>query len=398
LTGVSGFAETSGTRENQFKPQPREWTVLCYFNGNSDLESEMENSLKGLESAGSDEKIAFVAQMARESKGGEAERIFIKKPKWMGFKNDSEITKLPGKTNMADPNTLKDFLSWGMKSYPASHYAVILNGHGYGFAGSLPDSVSNDVLLSTELKSAVDTLTKETGQKIDVMGIDSCLMANAETAHAIKDSVNFLIGSEEVLVSGNWGYEEFAAKMKAEANGDGLSVADVLKAVVNSQNNGSFLTASIIDCRQMPGFSNKLKDFSDKLLNTDTPPKYIKQSFRQAQHYCQPEILNQASNGNVNTKPMDQMRDVVSVAMSIITNDNIGDTGLKQSALDMAKFVKENLVVFEAHRKDMNLSGSAGVSIYAPDSGAEKYGDFYDKKIPLGVETGWGKVIKKFGV
>ncbi|MCE1247472.1 MAG: clostripain-related cysteine peptidase [Firmicutes bacterium] len=398
LLGISKFTDEVDRQESAARPEPREWTVLCYFNGNSDLESDMEQSMKELQSTGSDDKIAFVAQMARESKGGEAERLLLKKPKWMGLKSDNEVTKLPGKTNMADPNTLRDFLSWGMKTYPAKHYAVIMNGHGYGFAGSMPDSISKDVLLSSELKSAVDSATKETGRKIDIMGFDSCLMANAETAHAVKDSVNFLVGSEEVLVSGNWGYEEFASKMKEEANGDGLSISEALKSIINSQNNGAFLTTSIINCRQIDGFSEKLSDFSQKLLNTKTPPQYIKQSFRQAQHYCQPQVLSSASNGNVSPKPMDQMRDVVSLAMSIITNNNIGDTELKESALNMAKFVRDKIIIFEAHRKDTGLTGSTGMSIYAPASEAEKYGDFYDNKVPLGVSSGWGKVIKKYGV
>ena len=385
-------------KKAEFKPEPKEWTVLCYFNGNCDLESDIKSSMNALESVGSDEKISFVAQMAKGSDDGKAERVLLKKPGWLGLKKNSQVMEELGKTNMAHPQMLKDFVTWGMKEFPAKHYMVIMSGHGMGFVGSMPDEKSDDIMLTPELKSAMDAVAKETGKKVDIFGMDSCLMANAETAYALKDSTDFLVGSEEVLFSGNWDYNEMGSKMKEKANAGELTVADTLKAMMESQQNYKLLTTSIIDCRDMPGFANRLKDFSDKLIKTETPDRYIKQAFRNAQHYCQPEVMNQASNGNVSTKPMDQMRDVVSLAMEIISSDNIGDTDLKQSALNMAKFVKDQVIVFEMHRKGMDLSASTGMSMYAPASEADKYGDFYDNKVSLGKDTGWGKVIKKYGV
>ena len=384
--------------KDEFKPQPKEWTVLCYFNGNCDLESDIKGSMKALEKVGSDDKINFVAQMARGSDGGKAERVLLKKPSWMGLKNNSEVMGELGKTNMAHPQSLKDFVSWGMKEFPAKHYIVIMSGHGMGFIGSMPDDNSSDIMVTPELKSALDAATKESGKKIDILGFDSCLMANAETAYAVKDSADFMVGSEEVLFSGNWDYSEFGSKMKEEANGDGLTVAETLEAMMKSQHNYKLLTTSIIDCRDMPGFASRLKDFSEKLLNTDTPERNIRHAFSKAQHYCQPRVLSQAANGDVGTKPMDQMRDVVSVAMEIISSDYIGDTDLKQSALEMAKFVKDQVIVFEMHRKGMDLSQSSGMSIYAPKSEAGDYAKFYENKISLGKDTGWGKVVKKFGL
>ena len=244
----------------------KDWTVLCYFNGNCDLQSDMEADMKELESVGSDENINFVAQMSYGDKDGDAKRILLKKPSWMGMKKNSEVKANIPKANMSHPQTLKDFLSWGMKEYPAKHYMVVLSGHGSGFIGSLPDDNSGDMMLTPELKSAVDTAAKETGRKIDVLGFDSCLMANAETAHALKGSVDFMVGSEEVLLSDNWNYSDLATRMKEESSKDGLSVAEALETMMNTQHNYDLLTSSIIDCRRMNEFSGKLKDFSDKLL------------------------------------------------------------------------------------------------------------------------------------
>jgi hypothetical protein len=388
---------TKAVHDEGLSLPPREWTVLTYFNGNCDLQSDMKESMKALEKVGSDEKIAFVAQFAHGNKGGKAERLLLKQPGWFGS-SKSEVLADLGKTDMAHPQTLKDFVSWGMQKFPAQHYMLVMNGHGMGFIGSMPDDHSGDLMLTPELKSALDVATKEAGKKIDVLGFDSCLMANAETAYAVKDSANFMVASEEVLISGNWDYGEFAGKMKEEANGDGLTVGEALEAVIKSQYNNKLLTASVISCMAMPQFAEKLADFSQKLLATDTPPQVIRGAFNRTQHYCQEHILAQASNGDVNTKPMDQMRDVASVALEVGRARGVQDLELKKSALELAKFTTDKAVLFEMHRKNAGLSDSSGISIYAPASEGEKFAEFYDSKISLAQDTGWGKVIKKFGV
>lgn len=85
---------------------------------------------------------------------------------------------------------------------------------------------------------------------------------------------------------------------------------------------------------------------------------------------------------------MDQMRDIVSVAMHIITSDEIGDVESKKSAMELSKFVKDEVVIFEVHRKGLGLTGSTGMPIYDPSSQDGKYAEFYDKKISLAEDTG----------
>ena len=221
-TGKTSFTFSRSLKVDpeKLKTDMKQWTVLCYFNGNCDLQSDMEDDMKALENAGSDENINFVAQISHGDERGDSERVLLKKSSWMGLKKNSEVMAELPKTNMSHPQTLKDFLSWGMKTFPAKHYMVVLSGHGMGFVGSLPDDNSDDIMLTPELKLAVDAATKETGKKIDVLGFDSCLMANAETAHALKSSVDFLVGSEEVLLTDNWDYGDLASRMKEEAAKD----------------------------------------------------------------------------------------------------------------------------------------------------------------------------------
>ena len=73
--------------------------------------------------------------------------------------------------------------------------------------------------------------------------------------------------------------------MKEKADGDGLSVEGAIDATLEA-NKGPLLKAiSVLNAKEMPEFSRKLKDFSDRLLETETPEKTIRQAFENAQCY-----------------------------------------------------------------------------------------------------------------
>ncbi len=99
--------------------------------------------------------------------------------------------------NMADPNTLKDFIRWGVETCPAEKYALVLWDHGGGsMTGLFIDELfNNDWMAVSELGSAM----KEAGTQFEMVLIDACLMANLETARAIGDSAKWLVASEEVV-------------------------------------------------------------------------------------------------------------------------------------------------------------------------------------------------------
>ena len=71
---------------------------------------------------------------------------------------DYEINELYdlGEKNMGLPSTLSDFLVWGIQSYPAEKYVLVLWNHGSGINGYGNDDVSNDHLTLDELKTALD--------------------------------------------------------------------------------------------------------------------------------------------------------------------------------------------------------------------------------------------------
>lgn len=167
----------------------KDWTILNYANGNNEYEPEMYKALKDSEKAASDDRINIVMQIGRIER--EAARIIRPSESlldddemWTGVRryevkfHKSELLEDLGKVNMADPKNLYDFITWGIKNYPAKHYVLILGGHGAAFVGTLTDYSQNSPFIMgvAEMCRAVNMILKDMGSKIDILILDICYM------------------------------------------------------------------------------------------------------------------------------------------------------------------------------------------------------------------------------
>jgi hypothetical protein len=212
-------------------PEDKEWTVLVYMAGDNDLEPYLVNNLISLEKVGTSPKINIVAELDR----GDKPRSPV--TKWKGSRrflvqksDDPKKIMSPavqdlGDVNMADPKHLSDFVQWGMKNYPAKHYMLIINDHGYGFMGAADDKGNKDTMNLPALGKAFGDITEQmnkdtvvngvkdaankTGKKIDIIGFDACLMGQVEVGYELKDYADLMVASQEVIGSGGWPYGNF---------------------------------------------------------------------------------------------------------------------------------------------------------------------------------------------
>ena len=65
-------------------------------------------------------------------------------------------------------------------------------------AASPYDDRSGDCLDNRELKRVLGTAHQLLGRKVDLVGMDACLMTMIEVAYQIRDHAKILVGSEEV--------------------------------------------------------------------------------------------------------------------------------------------------------------------------------------------------------
>jgi hypothetical protein len=62
----------------------------------------------------------------------------------------------------------------------------------------------------------LSAVTKDLGRKIDILGMDACLMSMAEVLYQIRDSVLVTVGSEEVEPSDGWPYDVILKALAAK--------------------------------------------------------------------------------------------------------------------------------------------------------------------------------------
>lgn len=204
----------------------RDWTLLYVLDGDNDLREAATRDLVELDQVGAPESVHVAAQLYRGElkwnfRNLPAKLAQLAKPKikpavksdWRGMRvyevrheggqpthHKEELAS--NRVSPSDPGALEDFIAWGMKTYPAENYAVILTGHG-SQRGVLSDSEGSRM----PMKAAADALkraSEKAGESIDLVVLDSCSTASPETAGAFQGAADYLVASPEKVGGGGW--------------------------------------------------------------------------------------------------------------------------------------------------------------------------------------------------
>ena len=112
----------------------------------------------------------------------------------------------PRKTSMGDPETLTDFLRYGLENAKARDYALILWDHGGGpLDGVCKDALhDSDSLSLPELVKGLEAARLP--KKLKWIGFDACLMSSVEVSAALSPFAEYMIASEEEELPSGWNY------------------------------------------------------------------------------------------------------------------------------------------------------------------------------------------------
>src|SRR2546422_2129912 len=133
-----------------------------------------------------------------------------------------------GQKNLGDPETLTDFITWGAANYPAQHYALLLWDHGGGIYGFGKDDIFNDTLTIEEIKQSLSNSYSNIGEKFELIGFDSCLMATLEVSLALAPYANYLVASEEIEPGQGWDYTSVISSIYNNPNQNGAALGRVI--------------------------------------------------------------------------------------------------------------------------------------------------------------------------
>jgi hypothetical protein len=243
------------------------WTVLVYMAGDNNLDPSGIADLLEMKKVGSTPRVNVVAEFDRASGRG-ATRYLLRK----GGTLAADAVASLGRLNTGDPKHLLEFVRWGAKTYPADRYALVLWNHGQGwddtdiyrderhrrfrrlatgrirhalfrppvrrvlrgairkfeYRAILLDDDARDFLDNVELKRVLAGVATLLGGKLDLLGMDACLMSMAEVGYQIRGSARFTVGSEQTEPGDGWPYDRILAALAKHPEMDAADLSSVV--------------------------------------------------------------------------------------------------------------------------------------------------------------------------
>lgn len=106
---------------------------------------------------------------------------------------------------------LARFLNWAMKKHRGEKQMLILFGHGTAVAGQtfLIDDNPPSFLRLEELGRILgEHFGGAAHNRLDILACNNCVMNGIETAYELKDQVEFMIGSQGLMLALGWPYRK----------------------------------------------------------------------------------------------------------------------------------------------------------------------------------------------
>ncbi len=391
------------------------WTVMVYMAGDNTLDPEGVVDLREMKKVGSNDKLNIIAQFDR-AQGHTSQRYVLRK----GTKLAADSVAKLGKINTGDPKQLSDFIAWGVKEHPAEHYLLVLWNHGQGwddtdiyanerfrslrrlttgrirhavfhtpvrraldrakrdveYRAILLDDNAKDFLDNQEMKRVLAGTKKLLKRKLDILGMDACLMSMAEVGYQAHGSTDYTVGSEETEPGEGWPYNTILAAL---AKNPAMSPRDLSALIVEkylaSYTAGDGVTYSACDLSKADALATAVAGLADTLkasLSDHTARQRILSVRTQVQSYEVPDNI-----------------DLVDFC-SLMAKSG-ASPAIATACQNVIHAVQSGYVATQGYKGD-NMKNSHGVAIYFPTQAVSPlYGGLdFSKK------TGWDAFLKAY--
>jgi hypothetical protein len=250
-------------------PKKKRWGLLAYIAGDNNLSSAGLEDIVELCEVGASPDVHVGVEIDTYGEHTGSIRYQIGEPDWTGKAHRCVIERLQEK-DTGDPETLRSFLAWGFKRYPASNHLVVVWNHGSGFRSVRRDIGFDDFGSSLDMPEIEDAFRRAgvgPGNKIAILGFDACLMNMIEIAHHFRDQAEYLVGSQQTEPGDGWPYDQVLKALKAGYGKVDLARRIVKVYIKSYKDQGIFgVTQSAIDCNKTEPAIKALSDLGDILL------------------------------------------------------------------------------------------------------------------------------------
>lgn len=226
--------QTTNVSDQNLTSTAKAWNFLVYLDGDNNLESYAIDNLNAMEQVGSTDQVNILVLIDRavgnDSSNGNwtgTRLYYVTKDTNSDRIIRSQLLVDYGELDMSNPNTLRDFIEYCQTNFPATHTVLDLWDHG---GGVYPRGVTSksqftkskgicwddttgtgawNCLTTDQVALALSQARTSTGQKLDIIATDACLMQMLEVAYEWKDNADYLVGSEETIPGNGFDYQNF---------------------------------------------------------------------------------------------------------------------------------------------------------------------------------------------
>jgi len=265
----------------------KEWTVLIYVSARNNLGLEAIKDVNEMEAAGSTGKVNVVAELGRIkcdppfNPFSSVQEPLPPQADWTGSRRflmvkDADPLKINSPVlahfpdaDMGDWKHLAEFINWGKANYPAKKYLLIVGGHGSGWRGVKPPpgaakGISYDEPSGNHIAPAELAMAIKAGGGVNVYASDACLMQTFEVVYDLKDSAEYVVGSQETTPGSGYNYEVFLKALAANPSDPFTAAQSIMKGFSEFYygTQKQSVTMSIVRPSAAPELAAKLDKFA----------------------------------------------------------------------------------------------------------------------------------------
>lgn len=345
----------------------REWTILVFMNAANNLEPDSIDDMNEMEQLGSTNDVNIVVQWKRiagyDSTNGDwktTRRYYVVKDSDPETVSSNLLVDMGSGVDMGSPNTLRDFLQWGVRSFPARKYMVVIWNHGAGWRAFrdrlniLARGVSYDDNTGNHIRIWELPLALSVGVKWDIVAFDASLMQMLEVAYEIRNLCDYIVGSEESPPAAGYPYHRILAPV---ISNPGISARDLAAQIVtqtiNYYNPDSTdnITQSALEASQIEEVAQKVDALAQVFL-TVTPGN---------------SSAVAAARDNAQAYAEYTYKDLWDYTEQL--RARLPNSQALSSAIDGVQAALLRAVIAEAH-SNRRVNRSHGLSIYVPTPGS----------------------------
>jgi len=178
------------------------WVIMVYLNGDNVLSAAQGQILEEIRQVGSTENVQFTI-LIDQNQDDDTRLYYL-----VGNTLDQQSWEI--ESSMDDADTIRDYVLQVKSDFLADYYELIISSNkGSAWQGICWDDHGDGIMITMpELLSALNEITENGSDKLDIIGFETCMTGNFEVAYQIKSCCNIMMAYPECAIIGDWPYSE----------------------------------------------------------------------------------------------------------------------------------------------------------------------------------------------